>query len=97
MFANLIGTCQAGFADIHINGGLGRNTSTGDNIKILGLAIEKELSFATVHAEVQGIEHSGPLFQIGARRQLSKKWQIDATIGHQSGNTVFSLGTKYQF
>jgi hypothetical protein len=97
VFLNLIGTCQLGFADLHLNGGLGRNTTTKDNTKVLGLALEKETSIATFHAEAQGVENSKPLFQIGARKEVFKNWQLDGTIGRQGGNKVFSLGTKYQF
>jgi hypothetical protein len=94
---NVIGTCQLGFVDMHMNAGIGRNLSTKNNLKILGLAFEKDVDFATVHAEVQAVEDSKPLFQIGARKEVFKNWQLDGTLGRQGGQNVFSLGTKYQF
>ncbi len=94
---NLIATCQLGMVDLHLNGGVGRNLKTKDNLKILGLAIEKDLGFASVHAEVQAVEDSKPLFQVGMRKEIVKNWQLDGTVGRQGGQNVFSIGMKYQF
>lgn len=94
---NLIGTCKLGGPDLHINLGAARNTSTKDNTRALGIALEKEYAFGTGHVEAVAEQGNKPLFQVGARTQYTPKLQLDGSIGFQGGKSRFSLGSKYQF
>jgi hypothetical protein len=94
---NLIGTCALGGPDIHMNLSVVRNTNTQKNVRSLGLALEKDLGFVTAHAEAVATQGDKPTFQIGARKEIIKNWQLDGTLGRQGGQTLWSLGTKYQY
>jgi hypothetical protein len=94
---NLIGTCSMGGPDIHVNLGAARDSAAHTETRSLGLALEKDLGFASAHVEAVAQEGAKPVVQLGARKMLSKQWQLDGTVGRQGGQTLLSLGTKYQF
>jgi hypothetical protein len=94
---NLIGTCSLGGPDVHVNLGATRDSATRTDTRLLGIALEKDLGLATAHIEAVAQEGSKPIVQVGARKMLDKQWQLDGTIGRQGGQTLLSLGTKYQF
>jgi hypothetical protein len=95
--ATLMATCQLGFADLHANLGATRDKLSKTTVKTVGLALEKELGGVGLHIEIVGEEGAKPKVQIGARKELVKNWQLDGTIGRQAGQSLWSLGMKYQF
>jgi hypothetical protein len=94
---NLIGTCSLGGPDIHVNLSAARDSATHTNARALGVALEKDVGLATLHIEAVAQQHAKPVFQVGARKEIIKNWQLDGTAGRQGGQNLFSLGTKYQF
>lgn len=51
----------------------------------------------TAHVEYFGQTRSTPTFQIGARTEVAKNIQLDATLGRNHATSVFSLGLKLGF
>ena len=83
-------------ASVHLN--LGAVKATDVSTKATwGIAIEREFGQFTPHAEWFGVEGIKPVFQIGARTQLCKMVQIDGTVGRSQGESLYSLGFKFQF
>jgi hypothetical protein len=94
---NLIGTCHFGAVEAHLNLGAAHDSATRTDTRTLGIALEKEFGSVTAHLEALAQEQAKPIFQIGARKEVFKHWQLDGTLGRQGGQNLFSLGTKYQF
>lgn len=93
---NAIGSCAADWGNVHAN--LGAQRAPDQSWRpTWGLALEKAWGAVTAHAEAFGERHSAPTFQIGARWEWAPQWQIDGTLGRQSGRTLLSLGLKRGF
>jgi hypothetical protein len=95
-FFNGLLSCNGGFGSVHLN--LGSNSPpTGPSLGTWGLALERELGSFTVHAETFGQENGNPTVQLGLRTELVKNVQIDGTAGRVNGESVLSVGLKFQF
>jgi hypothetical protein len=95
-FFNGLLSCNSGFGSVHLN--LGSNSPpTGPSLGTWGLALERELGSFTVHAETFGQENGSPTVQLGLRTELVKNVQIDGTAGRVNGESVLSVGLKFQF
>ena len=95
-FFNGLLSCNGGFGSVHLN--LGSNSPpTGPSLGTWGLALERELGAFTVHAETFGQENGNPTVQLGLRTELVKNVQIDGTAGRVNGESVLSVGLKFQF
>ena len=93
---NAIGSCGADWGQVHAN--LGAQRAPGQSWRpTWGLALEKTWGAVTAHLEAFGERHAAPTAQIGARWEFPSQWQIDGTVGRQSGRTLFSVGTKRSF
>ena len=96
-FANGLATCnRMGVGSLHVNLGL-INLPTGINTGVWGLAFEREFGPATGHIEVLGAENQLPTLQLGVRTLLTRSVQLDATLGSQQGETLYSFGLKFLF
>jgi hypothetical protein len=62
-----------------------------------GVAIEREMGAVTPHIELFGAEHEKPTVQVGLRGQLTKTIQLDGTVGRSNGESLYSVGMKFQF
>lgn len=92
----LIGSCAAAWGTVHAN--LGAQREPGLSwLPTWGLALEKTWGQVTGHAEAFGVRHSAPTFQIGARWEWAPGWQLDGSLGRQSGNSLLSVGLKRAF
>ena len=96
-FINGLASCNfGGQGSAHLN--LGLVKPKGDSsVKTWGVAYERELGPVTGHVEFFGAKGSKPTAQVGARAKLSEAWQIDGTVGRSDGDTLYSLGLKFQF
>jgi hypothetical protein len=96
-FLTGVASCNGTAAgNVHLN--LGMVKAQNDSAKARwGVALEREMGGLTPHIELFGVENDKPTLQIGARKQLNKALQLDGTIGRTDGNTVYSLGVKFQF
>jgi hypothetical protein len=95
-FAYTTATCNRG--DFTLHGNLGAaNPSRGPSFGTWGIALEHDTGTFTAHIESFGQEDSKPTFQVGARREVAKGWQVDGTMGRIDGETIFSLGFKVSF
>lgn len=95
-YINGLFTCNLPAGALHLN--LGANRPTGGGaLTTWGLAFERELGAVTAHVEYFGQTHSAPTFQMGARTDVAKNIQIDATVGRNHTKSVFSLGLKVGF
>ena len=90
-------TCNRGPFAFHGNLGALRLPHGGHTVPTWGFALEYDLGAATVHAETFGQRHFKPAFQLGARTDLLKNLQLDATLGRQDRTTLFSVGAKISF
>jgi hypothetical protein len=95
-FVNGLLSCNAEYGSVHLN--LGSNSPPkGPSLGTWGLALERELGSFTVHAETFGQENGSPTLQLGLRTELVKNVQIDGTAGRVNGESVLSVGLKFQF
>ena len=95
-YLNGLLSCNMNAGSLHLN--LGANHPPGGpTLNTWGLAFEREFGAMTVHVEYFGQDQSKPTFQLGLRTELLKNVQIDSTVGHSSGDALFSLGLKFQF
>jgi hypothetical protein len=89
-------SCNTDAGSLHLNLGANR-PSGGPTLSTWGLAFEREVGTMTAHVEYFGQEQASPTFQLGLRTELLKNVQIDGTLGQSSGDTLFSMGLKFQF
>lgn len=89
-------TCNSTDYALHVNLGAAK-PSGGSSYGTWGIALEHSAGRLTPHVEAFGQEHSKPTFQVGARSEVAKGWQVDGTLGRSNGETLFSLGVKFQF
>lgn len=89
-------TCNSGALAWHVNLGAAK-PSGASSFSSWGIALERSGGKWTPHVEAFGQERAKPTFQLGARTEAAKAWQIDGTLGRTAGVTLFSLGSKFQF
>jgi hypothetical protein len=95
-YVNALANCNSDAGALHLN--LGANRPSGSKtLRTWGLAVEREVGSLTAHAEYFGQEKSAPTLQFGLRTELVKDVQIDGTVGRSSGDTLLSVGLKFQF
>ena len=89
-------TCNSALGSTHFNLGAQRAPG-GPGVGTWGLAHEREWGPVTVHAEAFGQRLAKPTFQVGTRKALSPSLQLDATLGRNNRQTLFSVGLKQSF
>lgn len=96
-FLNGLASCNfGGQGSVHLN--LGVVKPSGDaSVKTWGVAYEREVGPVTPHLEFFGEKGAKPTAQVGLRGKLSEAWQLDGTVGRNDGETLYSLGVKFQF
>lgn len=92
----LLGTCTAPWGSVHANMGAQREPNLPWQ-PTWGLALEKSWGALTAHSEAFGVRHTAPTFQMGARWDWAGNYQLDGTVGRQSGHTLLSVGLKHGF
>ena len=95
-YLNGLISCNSALGSSHFNLGVQR-ASGGPGVGTWGLAHEREWGPVTVHAEAFGQRLAEPTFQIGARKDLRPGLQLDATLGRNNRQKLFSLGFKQSF
>ena len=85
-----------GPASIHINLGAQKPKDV-KSVGTWGVAAEFPMASWTPHVEWFGAQQSKPTFQIGARTQLTPALQLDGTVGCSDGQSVATVGLKFQF
>lgn len=95
-FAYSAATCNGRDFALHANLGAAK-PSGASSVGTWGVALEHDTGTFVAHVESFGQERSKPTFQLGARREVAKGWQVDGTLGRFSGETLFSLGAKFGF
>jgi hypothetical protein len=95
----LIGTCVTGWGAAHVNAGAQRErqSAPGTWLPTWGLALERPFGAVVGHIEAFGVQRSASTFQTGLRWEWTPGWQLDGSIGRQSGVTFLSSGFKYSF
>lgn len=95
-YLNGLLSCNSGASALHLK--LGANRPAGRaTLATWGLALEREFGAVTAHFEYFGQEQSKSSLQMGLRAELVKNVLLDATVGHSSGDSLVSVGLKYQF
>lgn len=89
-------TCNTNALALHVNLGAAK-PSGASSFGTWGVALEHTSARLTPHVEAFGQERAKPTFQVGARTDVAKGWQVDGTLGRSDGDTIFSLGFKVQF
>lgn len=89
-------SCNSALGATHFNLGAQR-ASGGPGVGTWGLAHERASGPVTVHAEAFGQRLAKPTFQVGARKDLSPRLQLDATLGRNNHQKLFSVGLKQSF
>jgi hypothetical protein len=89
-------TCNSSALALHVNLGAAK-PSGASSFGTWGIALEHNAGRLTPHIEAFGQEHAKPTFQVGARTEVAKGWQVDGTLGRNNGDMLFSLGFKAQF
>jgi hypothetical protein len=95
-FAYTAVTCRSAKFALHGNAGAA-NPSSARSYGTWGIALEHDTGDFIEHVEAFGQEHAKPTFQLGARKQIAAGWQLDGTIGRTDGETIYSLGVKFEF
>ena len=95
-FAYTTATCNKNDFALHANLGAAK-PSGASSVGTWGVALEHDTGTFVAHVESFGQERSKPTFQLGARREVAKGWQVDGTLGRFNGETIFSLGAKVSF
>lgn len=95
-YLNGLLTCNSAWGSTHLNLG-GNRAPGGPTLATWGLAHEREFGAVTAHAEVFGQRLSKPTFQVGARMEVAKGWQLDGTLGRTQRETLLSVGLKRGF
>jgi len=96
-FVNGLLTCNLGReGSLHANAGAIK-ASQKDSIATWGVAFEREAGAATPHVEWFGAKGSKPTAQAGVRGKIGAGRQLDGTVGRSDGETLYSLGVKFQF
>ena len=95
-YLNGLLTCNSALGSTHFNLGAQRAPG-GPGVGTWGLAHEREWGPVTVHAEAFGQRLAKPTFQVGTRKALSPSLQLDATLGRNNRQTLFSVGLKQSF
>jgi len=92
-YLNGLLSCNSTRGATHFNLG-GQRPVGGPGVATWGLAHEREFGAATVHVEAFGQRLAKPTFQLGARTQLTRRLQLDATVGRNNRETLVSVGLK---
>ncbi|WP_395056257.1 hypothetical protein [Polaromonas sp.] len=95
-YINGLLTCNSALGATHVNLGAQRAPG-GPGVGTWGLAHEREWGPMTFHVEAFGQRLAKPTFQIGARKELSPNLQLDATLGRNNRQKLFSVGLKQSF
>jgi hypothetical protein len=95
-FVNGLVTCNTGYGSVHVNVG-SNSPPQGPSLGTWGFAVERELGSFTAHGEVFGQEKNSPTVQVGLRTEVVKNIILDGTAGRANGESVLSLGLKFQF
>ncbi len=95
-FINGLLTCSGGAGSVNLNLGLTRAPDS-PTLKTWGVSFERELGAFTPHIEVFGVEQSAPTVQLGLRTMVTKKFQLDGSVGSNSGETNCTLGMRFFF
>lgn len=93
-----IATCKGlGPGHLHLNLGRAR-APAGPSATTWGSAYElPALAGVIAHVEWFGAQGSRPVRQLGARGGIADGVQLDGTLGRSNGETLLSLGLKFQF
>lgn len=95
-YAYSAATCKKN--EFALNANLGAAKPSGaSSFGTWGLALERDHGDLVGHVEAFGQEHAKPTFQVGARKELGKGFQLDGSVGRTDGDTIFSLGVKFNF
>ena len=89
-------TCRKNEFALHANLGAAK-PSGASSFGTWGIGFERDHGDLVGHVEALGQEHAKPTFQVGARKDVGKGFQIDGAVGRTDGDTIFSLGVKLQF
>ena len=96
-FLNGLLSCNRNaLGSVHLNLGAVK-TSGVSPVGTWGIAFEHGFRAVTTHIEWFGAEGSKPTLQIGARGDVAKTVQLDATVGRSAGVSLYSAGTKFKF
>ncbi|MCX7264424.1 MAG: hypothetical protein EBR17_08405 [Betaproteobacteria bacterium] len=69
----------------------------GADVPSLGVAWEHVMGSWTGHVESVAQRQAKPMLGVGLRRDILPGLQLDGTWGRMGGQTLFSLGSKWQF
>ncbi len=95
-YAYSAATCRKNEFALNLNLGAA-NPSGGSSYGTWGVAFERDHGNMVGHVEAFGQEHAKPTFQVGARTDVGRGFQVDGTVGRNAGDTIFSLGLKFSF
>lgn len=96
-YVNGILSCNGNaLGNLHFNLGAVKAKSVSA-VGTWGVALEREMGAVTPHVEFFGAEHQKPTVQVGLRGQLTKTIQLDGTVGRNNGESLYSVGMKFQF
>lgn len=97
-YLNGLATCNRGSAgSYHANLGVTQTNGGGGSATTWGIAYERGFGSVTPHIEWFGAEGSKPTLQVGLRGQLTDTLQLDGSLGHTDGVTIYTLGVKFTF
>jgi hypothetical protein len=95
-YVNGLLSCNSAWGATHFNLGA-QHPSGGPGVATWGLAHERDVGRATLHVEAFGQRLAKPSFQIGARTSVLPRFQLDASLGRNNRETLFSVGLRQSF
>lgn len=95
-FANGIMSCDVGRSAVHMNLGLVRAPG-GPSLPIAGVAWERAFGSVTGYVEWQVQRDEKPTLGMGLRTELVKDVDLGASVGRNGGETLYSVGMKFEF
>ena len=95
-FNALMSCNRSALGSLHLNLG-GVNRSGERASRTWGVAVERLIGGVNLHVEQFGEERAKPTSQAGASIALTKRLQLDGTIGRSGSNKILSAGFKVGF
>lgn len=95
-YANGLLSCDAGPGAVHMNLGASR-APDGPTAPAAGIAWEQAFGPVVGNLEWLVQRNAKPTLGLGLRTELMKDVQLDGSVGRSGGDTLFSVGMKFQF
>ncbi len=95
-FSHGMMSCEVGRGAVHMNLGLFRAPG-GPSLPTAGVAWERAFGAVTGYVEWEVQRDEKPTLGMGFRTELVKDIDLGASVGRNGGETLYSIGVKFEF